>query len=410
MRLLRTGLLILLALTARAETVLRIEGEDRAREGGPGRLRVIEREGAFGGQVLSYWDDHGTWAEWEIEVPAAGVYALSFRYAAVADTDRRLEIDGRVPAGLPGSIRFPPTGGYGLFDMHTLADGEGRPRLFELAEGRHTLRLTNVESIGLALDAILLHAPGLRFTDQPLPPAEAADWQSRLLSAAAAPVVAPDRLAKGMVAATFAADGVVSLAVADTLFSLAGERAETAVFQTRHLLVHRTVLASGRRYVLTDGQAAYVVVVPGGGFGLSPQTYRSEGRLLHPATWRLGDGRVFIPALGIAGEASADWRLGAAQISAVPALFPENGALRFAEAGRVAALKLAPASWRESGMQLELARDGNVDVLRSSAQILPGIAAFYDYADFEIRFSWEGDRLVACELTDLASGERLSLL
>ncbi|NLF17340.1 MAG: hypothetical protein GX595_08790, partial [Lentisphaerae bacterium] len=170
----RPALLLAIALiagaTARpAETPRRLEGEDYARSGGPGKLRVITREQALGGKVLSYWDDHGTWAEWDLDLPAAATVAISFRYAATNPTERRLEIDGAVPHPAAAALRFPATGSYTAMDLWTLVDDRGEAAAVALDAGRHRLRLTNVDSTGLALDAVLLHAPDQPLSDQALP-------------------------------------------------------------------------------------------------------------------------------------------------------------------------------------------------------------------------------------------------
>ena len=400
------SVLLVLALALRAEVPVRIEGEDHVRSGGPGKLRVIEREGTFGGKVLSYWDDHGTWAEWQFDVPGADAFAVTFRYAAAKPTARRLEIDGEIPAGFPAALEFPSTGTYAVFALHTASRGQVVP----LSAGKHVLRMTNVDSGGLAVDAILLHGPSRRFMDQPLAAAEVARWDGLLPSGPSPAVLTGEQLARGSVMARRGKDGRIELAVAQTLFSIAGKDAEVVCRQTRNLSVRSWQSGRGKRLLISDGQAAYLLATGRGAVvELAPEVYRREGRLTWPAVWKRGDGQLFVPDLGMRGEAGPEWSLGGACISASAPLRPGTDGLRCEGTERIVAVKLAPAAWREAGMRLAVSTEGAVDTVLSSAQRLPGIAAFYNCADFQIRFVWDGDRLVACELLDLANGERISL-
>jgi hypothetical protein len=319
-------------------------------------------------------------------------------------------------------VRFPATGAYTKHDVCTLVDAAGAAALLDLAAGKHVLRLTNVASTGLAMDAILVHPPTLPFTDQPLPDAEAAALRELVpVGPATAPVSDDTRLAKGRVLAAFAAGHPHAVCVAETLFFVDAHDgqtpAESAHLRTAALSVHRAVRDGVLCVLITDGQAAYLVTAASpprpAPLELRPHAYRRGGQLVRLAAWRGRDGQPYYPALGLDTGPAPAWTLGTAHVAAVPDLLPAKRAtgtvLTPAALARVTVVKLSPAAWRESGLEATVTTDGAIDTICSSRQGLPGLAAFYGYADFELRFEWHGDTLARCDLTETRSGERLPL-
>lgn len=90
----------------------------------------------------TYWQTQGQWLEWDIEVPADGLYQLSFRYRQSYvlgyDVYRKITIDGEVPFREMELINFPFTLGW---TGRALEDEEGNPLYVYLTEGTHTLRM-----------------------------------------------------------------------------------------------------------------------------------------------------------------------------------------------------------------------------------------------------------------------------
>lgn len=415
-------LLILLGSATLAESVLRLEGEGYARLGGPSGLRVIERVTALGGEVLSYWDNHGGWAEWEFDLPAEGTYALSFRYGAGTETRRRLDLDGKPPHPACGAVRFPATGAYTNHALCALADADGNAVVLALRAGRHVLRLTNVDSTGLALDAILVHRPDLPLTDLPLSAAAAAALAELLPSTPTTPPVnSAARLGKGLVQATFTGGIPGQIGVADTVFAvlttgLSQPAENSRRVQTANLLVHAADAAGVHWLLITDGRAVYLIAAasPAGPapFSLRPHAYRHAGQVLQVATWHRQDGQVCYPALGLEMGSASAWVVGGASVSALVDLRPSAGdpaALSLSSPARVTAVKLCPETWRDTGLRMTTETTATSDTLQATSEHLPGLAAFYGYATFEVRFDWQGDLLRRCELRDQRSGECLRL-
>lgn len=90
----------------------------------------------------TYWQTQGQWLEWDIEVPADGLYQLSFRYRQSYvlgyDVYRKITIDGEVPFREMELINFPFTLGW---NSRALEDEQGNPLYVYLTEGTHTLRM-----------------------------------------------------------------------------------------------------------------------------------------------------------------------------------------------------------------------------------------------------------------------------
>ena len=99
------------------------------------------------------WNTSGQWIEYEIEVPADGMYCLTLKYrqnvARGIYSTRILKIDGEVPFAECENLHFPYENGW---VNKTIGDGQGNPYYFYLTAGTHTIRLE--ASIGDMTDLI----------------------------------------------------------------------------------------------------------------------------------------------------------------------------------------------------------------------------------------------------------------
>jgi ABC-type glycerol-3-phosphate transport system substrate-binding protein len=100
----------------------------------------LYRLNAFGGWR---WRLGGRWAEWTIEAPEDGLYALGFRvwqgFENGVPVGRTIEIDGQVPFAELGEVLIPWHREWQLFQPRA---PDGEPYLVHLTKGQHTLRLT----------------------------------------------------------------------------------------------------------------------------------------------------------------------------------------------------------------------------------------------------------------------------
>ncbi|MBI2298873.1 MAG: carbohydrate-binding protein [Armatimonadetes bacterium] len=140
--------------------VERIEAEGFAREGG-GVIHVRTDKLNASGLSLSHYDTTGHWLEWEFDVPADDRYYLAARYAVPTGSARALAVDGKDV----GELAFPATGGYGseVADDWALTSlqAASKPAALTLTTGKHTLRLTNTNGLGVNLDYLELLAATL---------------------------------------------------------------------------------------------------------------------------------------------------------------------------------------------------------------------------------------------------------
>ncbi len=145
-------------------TAALLEAERFSGQGG-GEVEVTDRKvGTGNGRAFLRWDDEGHWLEWSFEVPESGYYRLLLKYCCREHpARRRLEIDGEVPAPGAGVFYLPRTGGWSnnkddwlLVPLRDYRTGE--PKLFYLAEGAHTLRLTNLNH-SANLDYLVIASP-----------------------------------------------------------------------------------------------------------------------------------------------------------------------------------------------------------------------------------------------------------
>ena len=88
------------------------------------------------------WKSAGQWIEWKFEVAAEGDYALSFydkqNFVRGIDVYRKIYIDGDVPFREFAAMAFPYSQNW---RSETLTDANGKPYLFHLTAGQHTLRM-----------------------------------------------------------------------------------------------------------------------------------------------------------------------------------------------------------------------------------------------------------------------------
>ena len=130
------------------------EAESFVEEAG-GKVRVRTDKRGVVGKAISHWDDKGHALSWRIRTPA-GQYHLVIRYSANDDARRAISVDSRKR---PGQT-FAGTGGFGSlaseWDHLTVVDAKGEPLAFGLDKGDHTIRMANIDGIGLNLDYLAL--------------------------------------------------------------------------------------------------------------------------------------------------------------------------------------------------------------------------------------------------------------
>ncbi|MCI9219195.1 MAG: extracellular solute-binding protein [Lachnospiraceae bacterium] len=89
----------------------------------------------------SNWSDSGQWIEWQVEIPEDGLYRLGLRYRQDENkgqsSQRRLEVDGKVPFREAGSLTFD----YDVNWQSAFLGESGEPYLFYLTEGTHSIRM-----------------------------------------------------------------------------------------------------------------------------------------------------------------------------------------------------------------------------------------------------------------------------
>lgn len=97
--------------------------------------------------ILNYiggdaWRSSGQWIEWEFSVPESGYYHITIKgrqnYSRGSVSSRSVYIDGEIPFDKMQEISF----GYSNdWQCMTLSDEQGKPYLFYLDKGAHTIRL-----------------------------------------------------------------------------------------------------------------------------------------------------------------------------------------------------------------------------------------------------------------------------
>ncbi|MBR2047179.1 MAG: extracellular solute-binding protein [Oscillospiraceae bacterium] len=143
------------APAAAADLYLQIEGENASLKSSSQLHSAYDRSSPYtipyhatclryntiGGET---WADNGQWIEWEVEVPADGLYQLGLRYRQNVnkgqDSLRRLEVDGQVPFAEAALIPFD----YAI-DWQTGFLGGDEPWQLYLTAGTHRIRLEVVQ-------------------------------------------------------------------------------------------------------------------------------------------------------------------------------------------------------------------------------------------------------------------------
>jgi hypothetical protein len=191
---------------------IRVEGEEPYIQGGPGEFSYAItpgdpiRGGEYtngsvpfirpGGEpdeefynALGNWYQPGHWVEWKFDVKEEGLYKIAFKcfqgtIAPMPISLRSIKIDGEYPFEEMKAFPFRYTGGrysYSASDttasrlvigervmvkwkLHTLGEGNGKPYLFHLTPGEHTIEIRPVwgpvlssalRNIGLARQEIV---------------------------------------------------------------------------------------------------------------------------------------------------------------------------------------------------------------------------------------------------------------
>lgn len=424
MRYAAASLACLIALCpAHGAATLAVEGEAYARVGGPSKVRLLDRDAASGGKLVSYWEEQGVWLEWDFDLPQPGRYAISVRYACRwPDTRRRVTLDGKLPAKAWDAVRFETTGSWDQYSVCTLTDDAGRALCLDLAAGKHRLRMANVDSRGLAVDVIYLHDPGRRFSNVTLSPAEEKALRPLMCpQGQAEPVLTEDEMGLGRVRARFRSGSLASVCAAGTLWVAeprgSVEPQKPVLKRAGGMLARLQKRGPQWELYVTDGRAFFMVLASPKptvkSTGLCPRAYFAGKQCRSLVTYRGEEGQIYTAGAGTQPRAGLAWRMGNARLTAslpiAPAEAGQTGVLVFAEPIRAAALKLCPAEWSEAGLEVNVEADERKDTVHSSARDYPGLAAFYDYGRFRVEWHWGRQRLLACHLVDLATGNRVAL-
>ncbi len=154
------------ANVAPADTVVVVQAEDMANQGG-GEAKVVTNKVAAVGTALIKWDGNGHWIEWKVNVPADGYYNLSACYCTQqATATREISINGEVQdADLP--LKVDSTGGFsGNSDDWRLGTAKdtiaGAPLLLKFKKGENTVRLMNIDGNSMNLDYIMVTSPDVK--------------------------------------------------------------------------------------------------------------------------------------------------------------------------------------------------------------------------------------------------------
>jgi hypothetical protein len=137
-----------------------VQAEDFSGEGG-GQVEITAAKVDADGRSFLHWDNAGHYLDYTVDIPAAGTYHLTLRYCTSDEAVvRAILVDGALPDAALGRVPFAWTGGW----SNTASDwrqaivegSDGKPFAFGLSQGRHALRLVNVQG-SLNLDWLCLH-------------------------------------------------------------------------------------------------------------------------------------------------------------------------------------------------------------------------------------------------------------
>ena len=115
-----------------------------------GPVEVANQPGYRGSGFMDYTNASNDYIKWNVYVPTAGTYSLSFRYALTANRPLKLTINDVVKVA---SLAFPVTGAWSTWGTHTI----NQP----LEEGNNTIMLTAISTSGGNFDELTLSGNGL---------------------------------------------------------------------------------------------------------------------------------------------------------------------------------------------------------------------------------------------------------
>ncbi|MFP4249353.1 MAG: carbohydrate-binding protein [Armatimonadota bacterium] len=391
--------------------VVTVEAEDYADMHG---LRVIERAEASDSRTVSYWEEPGSWLDVEFDLPVAGSYVISIRYALNwPDTRRAVLLDDNEL----GEVELETTGSWGDFETVTLPFEP-----LELPAGKVTVRVLNRDSRGLSLDWVAMHAPEAPLADRHLGAEERAELRGRVVE-----VVGPGArriLDRGEVELHAARAGGPAWAdVSGHLLAAGGMQGEARGAIMRRSTEHHQIALVGEGaggdglvIAITDGTSLHLVRPAGdsSAMPLPAPVLSAEGMRI--VTARAPDhGALHLPA-GDWQERTDHLEAGGMHITVAPGMtvrpWDDRGlapelALEMAECGGAGHVGVARFSPRWGGEQprVTLERDGEDCVIRESVERHPTLAAFYGEGMFDLRITPEG----RITFDDIRSGETVVL-
>lgn len=115
-----------------------------------GPVEVANQPGYRGSGFMDYTNASNDYIKWNVYVPSAGTYSLSFRYALTVNRPLKLTINDVVKVT---SLAFPVTGAWSTWGTHTI----NQP----LEEGNNTIMLTAISTSGGNFDELTLSGNGL---------------------------------------------------------------------------------------------------------------------------------------------------------------------------------------------------------------------------------------------------------
>ena len=386
--------------------VVIVEAEEYAEISG---LRVIERMEASGGLTVSYWEDPGTWLDLEFDLPVAGEYLISLRYALNwPDTRRVVLLDG---AEL-GEVELATTGSWGDFETITLPFGP-----LQLPDGTVTLRVLNRDSRGLSLDWVAMHASDAPLADLPLG-AEEQERLERLLVEAVGPQ-AQCILDFGEVQLHGTVPGGPAWAnVSGHLLMTSGNvtdgRGEVTSHETEHNRIALLDGEAGLLVAITDGTNLHLLALleEAEQIALPAPVMSAEG--VRTVRARAGDEYLHLPA-GEWQQEADHFEAGGMHITAVPGMIVRPwGTDRLApgllletvEFGeRAIGIARYATRWGPEQPRAGLEITGAGAIAREVARRYPTLATFYGEGIFDLRIAPDG----GMTFVDLRSGETVTL-
>ena len=127
-----------------------IQAETFVRQGGGTCALTTTHKARFGKGIVN-WGPVGHWLEWEFTIPEDGVYQIVLSGATIyPKVLRSFAIDGKYPVSQLQKLEFSNTGGWGYEESewanYLLSDQNGKPIGVTLKKGKHTVRMTSLES------------------------------------------------------------------------------------------------------------------------------------------------------------------------------------------------------------------------------------------------------------------------